>query len=253
MSPAARERGLNVGRAVAHNGRTMPTVRFVRQPAPHATWLARPLARSLLAAEQRDLIPVVTTVYGQLGVYVRPVAAPAELSGNMLRSVLRLHLHRDAPPDGELRGDVRMSASAWALEEDSVDLVYLAHALEIAPDPRALLREAARVLAPQGTLVVLSLNPLSPWALRWLGRGPRPLAAAAVRRWVTDAGLEVTRQQHVGPCWPVRPRRHRRGDGPDLLAPLRSGVALLARKRRLEGIKARRTPRPVLARGAPAG
>lgn len=54
------------------------------------------------------------------------------------------------------------------LAGQSVDLVALPHALESAADPHLVLREAERVLIPEGQLVISGFNPLSLWRLRQL-------------------------------------------------------------------------------------
>jgi SAM-dependent methyltransferase len=52
------------------------------------------------------------------------------------------------------------------LESQSVDLVVLPHQLEFSAAPHQILREADRVLRPEGRLVVVGMNPLSLWGLR---------------------------------------------------------------------------------------
>ncbi|HLX82218.1 MAG TPA: methyltransferase domain-containing protein [Burkholderiales bacterium] len=52
------------------------------------------------------------------------------------------------------------------LANQSVDLVALPHTLESAADPHLVLREAERVLMPEGQLVISGFNPLSFWRLR---------------------------------------------------------------------------------------
>ena len=54
------------------------------------------------------------------------------------------------------------------LASQSVDLVVLPHALESTADPHLVLREAERVLIPEGQLVISGFNPLSLWRLRQL-------------------------------------------------------------------------------------
>jgi SAM-dependent methyltransferase len=52
------------------------------------------------------------------------------------------------------------------LASQSVDLLALPHVLETAADPHQVLREAERVLMPEGHLVISGFNPLSLWGLR---------------------------------------------------------------------------------------
>jgi SAM-dependent methyltransferase len=55
---------------------------------------------------------------------------------------------------------------ALPFPECSLDLLALPHALEMSLDPHATLREAERVLVPEGRLVISGLNPASLWGLR---------------------------------------------------------------------------------------
>jgi len=52
------------------------------------------------------------------------------------------------------------------LANQSLDLLALPHALELTVDPRHVLREAERVLRPEGQLVISGFNPLSAWGVR---------------------------------------------------------------------------------------
>ena len=56
--------------------------------------------------------------------------------------------------------------SALPFQAASLDLVVLAHALELNADPHATLREVERVLMPEGRVVISGLNPASLWAMR---------------------------------------------------------------------------------------
>ncbi len=82
---------------------------------------------------------------------------------------------------------------------DSVDVVVLVHALEFSPAPHTVLRESARVLAPEGRLLIVAFNPFSFWGLRRAAAGlrqpPAPwrghfYAARRLRDWCTLLDLE---------------------------------------------------------------
>jgi SAM-dependent methyltransferase len=49
---------------------------------------------------------------------------------------------------------------------ESIDLLVLPHTMEVSADPHRLLREAQRVLIPEGRLVITGFNPWSLWRLR---------------------------------------------------------------------------------------
>ncbi|MCE1249856.1 MAG: methyltransferase domain-containing protein [Comamonadaceae bacterium] len=59
-------------------------------------------------------------------------------------------------------------AQALPFADNSLDLVLLPHSLEHSHDPHAALREVARVLVPEGRVVVCGINPASLWGLRQL-------------------------------------------------------------------------------------
>lgn len=55
---------------------------------------------------------------------------------------------------------------ALPFESQSLDLLVLPHTLETSDDPHQVLREAERVLVPEGRLIILSFNPWSLWGAR---------------------------------------------------------------------------------------
>lgn len=56
--------------------------------------------------------------------------------------------------------------AALPFAEASIDLIVLPYALEASGNPHAALREAARVLVPEGHLLILGFNPASLWGLQ---------------------------------------------------------------------------------------
>ena len=55
---------------------------------------------------------------------------------------------------------------ALPFASDSIDAVLLPHTLELVDDPYAVLREAERILRPEGRLLICGFNPWSGWGLR---------------------------------------------------------------------------------------
>ena len=92
-------------------------------------------------------------------------------------------------------------ADALPIAAESIDLVILAHALDFSASPQLVLREAARVLEPEGRLVLTAFNPLGLWWLRQrfvsLGARPylptrtMPISVFRLRDWFALLGLEI--------------------------------------------------------------
>ena len=68
------------------------------------------------------------------------------------------------PPAG--RSAVWCDLLDLPFEAQSVDLIVMPHTLEFTRDPHRLLREAERVLMPEGQLIILGFNSLSLWGAR---------------------------------------------------------------------------------------
>jgi SAM-dependent methyltransferase len=152
----------------------------------------------MLADVQRDALPEMTRVFGQNGLYLRPSESiTGDLSGNLLARIVSLW--RDGPG---FRGELCCRDEEIPLASASLSLIYALFVVEGAPNPGVLLHEFSRMLKPEGTVMVVSLNPWSPAQLRWL-KPPASSSANRLERWAGDAGLEVVRRQFLGPFWPA--------------------------------------------------
>jgi SAM-dependent methyltransferase len=162
-----------------------------------ASWLQTPAGRYLLAWEQQQLDDSVADLFGfhavQLGL--------PELDG--LRANRMPHrwvaldpatpmpgAEREPAPDAAAEAAIaapvaavlRCEFDALPFDGQSLDLLVLPHALELARDPHLALREVERVLRPEGRVVIVGLNPYSLWGLRqWLGHLGRRLAPRSER------------------------------------------------------------------------
>jgi hypothetical protein len=76
-------------------------------------------------------------------------------------------IHRmELAPISSLRAALLADPAALPFPESSLDLVVLPHTLELGSDPHSALREVARVLVPEGRVVISGFNPASLWGLR---------------------------------------------------------------------------------------
>jgi SAM-dependent methyltransferase len=139
-------------------------------------WSQTPLGKKLLAEEQAWLDATLQDVFGYQAAQIAPGALDALRDNRMScrsRMVWPAGEHASSPPSG-VGDDAALtqqscfvgSIDGLPFQTESLDLLVLAHGLEVAQDPHQLLREAHRVLIPEGRLVVTGFNPWSPWALR---------------------------------------------------------------------------------------
>lgn len=110
---------------------------------------------------------------------------------------------------GEQPVQLHCEYDALPFPSASLDLVLMPHTLELAADPHQALREAERVLVPDGRLLITGFNPASLWGLRQragqarlrmgLRRGRAPLMPSAgefigywrLRDWLRLLSFEV--------------------------------------------------------------
>lgn len=139
-------------------------------------WYGRPLGRRLLEEEQRELAEMLPNLFGY---YLLQVGCSMDryLAGaSRIRNQTVIDERWPTPPGG---GDARVMGmyarpDMLPVQHDYVDVVLLPHTLEFERAPHQVLREAERVLVPEGHVVILGFNPWSLWGLwrllRWRRR-----------------------------------------------------------------------------------
>lgn len=159
-------------------------------PKLEADWFETPLGQHVLYREQRYFDHAVSDVFGFNAVQVGlPQIDFLRNSRIPLRVTCAV-----APMAG-----VRADAMFLPFENQSLDLLLLPHVLEFSAHPHQVLREAERVLRPEGRLVMAGFNPRSLWGLaRTLQGGERGypwngsfLNISRVKDWMVLLGLEV--------------------------------------------------------------
>lgn len=208
--------------------------------------------RGLLRRACCDSAPAVARCSGRYGLFLTPFVDPAfALPAPNLHTCVRLH--REGTGFG---GELRCAEVALPLADASFALVFLGCALETAGDATGLAAECARALEPEGTLLVLGLNPLSPARLRWLFAGLHVWSPEAVATLLSGLGLDVLGWRYLGARWSgsADSARIDVAGGPTHGSPLRSAFLLEARRRDPGLTPLRVAPaRLPIGSGAPAG
>jgi SAM-dependent methyltransferase len=155
-------------------------------------WFEAPQGSAVLASERALVERALAEVFGFVLVQVGAWGPPGALLGAArIPRVLRTDAH-----DGS--SGLRCEPQALPFGSESVDAVVLAHALERSPSPHAVLREAERVLAPDGHMVIVGFHPWSLWGLRRrVGPQrfpfdlPECISEARLRDWLSLLGLRT--------------------------------------------------------------
>lgn len=160
-----------------------------------AAWFASDLGQDLLAAQEKVVADILPDLFGYHALQLGQVVGRNLLASSRIRH--RCVVSEQPSVDG--LSPLRARPEQLPFAADSIDLVFIHHALDTAVSPHALLRETSRVLIPEGHLLILGFNPWSLWGLwrffrfpwtkaPWLRRGLSPQRLAD---WLTLLGFEV--------------------------------------------------------------
>lgn len=132
-------------------------------------WLETPLGEYMLAWERAAMDAAVADMFGYHALQLGLPALSALQVNRMPHRWLAvpnaaLANTTESPP--AVQPDLVTDFAALPFFENSLDLLVLPHSLELSSDPHATLREAQRVLVPEGKLVICSFNPMSLWGLK---------------------------------------------------------------------------------------
>lgn len=212
--------------------------------------------QALLAREMTALAPILSGAYGNCGLVLRPRQGDAALPPHLLGKIVEL----DIEADGLFSGAVRCAPGQMPFASESFKLLIAQHAFEQIADTDACIAELARVLAPEGIVLMLGFNPLGtwrPWLLRH-ARGLRLGSAHACKSLLARERIDTLQLRFPGLLWPhVRTTTGLETARHSPLARFGSSWLLIARKRRstLTPIRLRKAVReaaraPQLAPGA---
>ena len=163
-------------------------------------WLSATPGRELLERERGCVKELLSDLFGY---YLLQVGCSREFVEPISHSRIRHHVALEARFPGMGGGSTVIGEDrAFPVATDSIDAVFLPHTLDFAADPHQVLREAERVLIPEGRVIVLGFNPWSVWGLWRLFRrrgGQVPWCGAflgqrRVADWLALLGFDIEQQ-----------------------------------------------------------
>ena len=175
-------------------------------------WLATPPGQYLLAWERAQMAQSVANVFGyhalQLGLPELDALEANRMPHRWLATQTTLETTVPAEDSNNTGQPVALVTdfSALPFTANSLDLVVMPHSLELSADPHGVLRDVARVLVPEGRVVICGLNPLSLWGFcqrrpqwfSWMGAERLLLPSSGecigylrLRDWLSLLNLEI--------------------------------------------------------------
>ena len=169
-------------------------------------WYQTDAGQALLKDLLTRLNPVLATTFGYYSLQIGCPALAQELQENCRVK------HQFTLADTSPSAQVQANPSMLPVASDSVDLVILMHHLSSTSEPHALLREAFRILIPEGKLIIIDFNPVSLWGLRrfvqgWLEHVPfrgHFYSAGRIDDWMRLLGFDKNRIYRAGYLPPIQ-------------------------------------------------
>ena len=124
-------------------------------------WLQTPAGTYLREWESRQFDKVIADIFGYHALQLGLSSLPALQSSRIRHCWVSENQPTKGAVPSLLTDDVALPFS-----EQSLDLVVMPHTLELSRDPHSCLREVARVLVPDGRVVICGFNPTSLWTVR---------------------------------------------------------------------------------------
>ena len=213
-----------------------------------ARWMQSPAGVDLLRMEVERVHAAVGNLFGYHCLQVGDLAGADLLSASRIlgRTVVDIDGGASRGPYPLVSG----AAASLPVDSHAVDVVVLPHVLEFESRPHEALREASRVLVPEGNLVILGFNPVS---VIGLGRVFRYRAAVApwcgtyfgagrLRDWLTLLGFDIVDQRSCFASRPgTRPWRPGRRSLAEWMPPALASARLVLAKKRVNATLAMRS------------
>jgi SAM-dependent methyltransferase len=150
-------------------------------------WLNSMLGQYMLKQEQLMFDAVVGDIFGfnaiQLG-----MSQMDTLKQSRIPNIFHV---------GNREGDACCESDYLPFADGCIDLVSLPHVLEFSRNPHQSLREAERVLVPEGYLILTGFNPISSWGIKRVltKNGDYPwhghfFTLSRIKDWLALLGLE---------------------------------------------------------------
>jgi SAM-dependent methyltransferase len=137
---------------------------MVTQIVHKNAWYAEGVGCRLASAEHQQVSALLSELYGYYLCYLGEPGLASLVHDTIIKQSVHIHPHTNKSHIGL---SINGAYESIPLLTDSVDAAVLLHTLEQSSQPHEVLREAHRILIPEGHLIITGFNPFSFWGL-WL-------------------------------------------------------------------------------------
>lgn len=171
-------------------------------------WISRADSQRMLALQATWLQNQISQLQGQHLMYHGLDLNRECLSTSPVRHKFRMGLPWQ---EGVIEADAWMNSSSWPFSNQSIDVVVLQHSLDFTRRPHQMIREASRVLADDGHLVIVGFNPWSWWGglralMPFATHIPWVANMIGIKRltdWLALLGYTIRDTASLGHVWPL--------------------------------------------------
>ena len=130
-------------------------------------WLNSPPGKYILDWEQECFNRIVSNLFGFHALQIGLPQLNTLSENRMPLQAVLINPHDTKPFKNDATWHVLEGLPGeLPFANESIDLLVLPHILEFSADPHQVLREAERVLVPEGRLVISGFNPASLWGIK---------------------------------------------------------------------------------------
>lgn len=163
---------------------------------PLVSWQQIPAGDAIRSIENEYICSKLKLSFGHH--LIRVGALSSEM--NCSECLINHQVNVLSQPNDSNRAGVIAEYDELPLQNNSIDLALLSHVLEFSVDPHQVLREAHRVLIPNGNIILTLFNPWSllvlsklwPFKTKPVFSNARLFSIARVKDWLNLLGFEVT-------------------------------------------------------------
>jgi len=170
-------------------------------------WLDSPLGRAYLGFELDALKDKTEHIFAEYALHIGFLPFTQGLAGPRIKRVVICQ----SKLDSTVPTNILSRTDKLAIASEEIDLVYLAHELEFCQNPHEVLREAYRVLRPEGNLLISGFCALSLWGL-WRRLCAWPVAPCwagnivaqyRLSDWLALLGFDIITSNKFGALLPI--------------------------------------------------